>query len=95
MVVLPSDHETHQRLRIERYDVNEERDEHYQYESENEDAEVEDNETGEEEDLFEVEKKGDIRLIDRSFTDLGYIGYGTGIFLEKLDFGPNWQFASN
>lgn len=75
--------------------MNEERDEHYQYESENEDAEVEDNETGEEEDLFEVEKKGDIRLIDRSFTDLGYIGYGTGIFLEKLDFGPNWQFASN
>lgn len=56
---------------------------------------MEDNETGEEEDLFEVEKKGDIRLIDRSFTDLGYIGYGTGIFLEKLDFGPNWQFASN
>jgi serine/threonine-protein kinase SRPK3 len=40
-----------------------------------------------------MEKEGDIRLIDRSFTDLGYIGYGTGIFLEKLDFGPNWQFG--
>jgi serine/threonine-protein kinase SRPK3 len=37
---------------------------------------------------------GEIKLIDRSYTDLGYIGYGTGIYLEKLDFGPNWQFAS-
>jgi len=26
--------------------------------------------------------------------DLGYIGYGDGIFLEKLDFGPNWQFEA-
>jgi len=25
--------------------------------------------------------------------DLGYIGYGDGIFLEKLDAGPNWQFS--
>jgi serine/threonine-protein kinase SRPK3 len=24
---------------------------------------------------------GEIRLIDRSYTDLGYIGYGTGIYL--------------
>jgi serine/threonine-protein kinase SRPK3 len=34
-------------------------------------------------------------LIDRSFMDLGYIGYGEGIFLEQLDAGPNWQFQAN
>lgn len=26
--------------------------------------------------------------------DLGYIGYGDGIFLDELDAGPNWQFQS-
>lgn len=79
---------------MERYDLTEERDEVYQYESEKEDADSEDNlDEPIEEQLFIGEKEGDIRLIDRSFTDLGYIGYGTGIFLEKLDFGPNWQFG--
>jgi serine/threonine-protein kinase SRPK3 len=43
--------------------------------------------------FFGYEKVGDIRYIDRSFMDLGYIGYGDGIFLEKLDAGPNWQFS--
>ena len=44
--------------------------------------------------FYSYEKVGDIRYIDRSYMDLGYIGYGDGIFLEKLDFGPNWQFAA-
>ena len=35
---------------------------------------------------------GELKFIDRSFTDLGYIGYGDGIFLEQLDTVPNWQF---
>lgn len=30
--------------------------------------------------------------MDRSFTDLGYIGYCDGINLEDLDSCPNWQF---
>ncbi|CAK65421.1 unnamed protein product (macronuclear) [Paramecium tetraurelia] len=34
----------------------------------------------------------DHRVIDRSFTDLGYIGYGDGIDLEQLDSTGNWQF---
>ncbi|CAD8101565.1 unnamed protein product [Paramecium sonneborni] len=33
------------------------------------------------------------RVIDRSFTDLGYIGYGDGIDLEQLDSTGNWQFS--
>jgi serine/threonine-protein kinase SRPK3 len=36
---------------------------------------------------------GELRFIDRSFTDLGYIGYGEGIYLEQLDTVPNWQFS--
>ena len=64
-----------------------------QYESEQEDADFEESDNRSEEDLYEVEKVGEIKMIDRSFTDLGYIGYGTGIYLEKLDFGPNWQFG--
>ncbi|CAD8164584.1 unnamed protein product [Paramecium octaurelia] len=35
----------------------------------------------------------DHRVIDRSFTDLGYIGYGDGIDLEQLDSTGNWQFS--
>lgn len=29
-------------------------------------------------------------VIDRSFTDLGYIGYGDGIDLYELDSTGNW-----
>lgn len=94
MVGLGRDYESHQKLRYEKYDVNEEKEETYQYESDKEDADCEDNVDGNEEPLYEVEKVGDIHQIDRSFTDLGYIGYGTGIYLDKLDFGPNWQFTS-
>jgi serine/threonine-protein kinase SRPK3 len=32
-------------------------------------------------------------LIDRSYTDLGYIGYGDGIQLMDLDSTGNWQFG--
>jgi hypothetical protein len=31
--------------------------------------------------FYGYEKVGDIRYIDRSFMDLGYVGYGDGIFL--------------
>jgi len=34
-----------------------------------------------------------LKLIDRSFTDLGYIGYNDGISLHKLDSEANWQFS--
>ena len=64
-------------------DLEIQKDEIYQYESENEDGQIEDNGGNEESDdeFYEYEKVGDIRYIDRSFMDLGYIGYGEGIFL--------------
>jgi serine/threonine-protein kinase SRPK3 len=34
------------------------------------------------------------KFIDRSFTDLGYIGFGDGIETELLDSTANWQFAN-
>ena len=71
------------------------KDEVYQYESENEDGELEDNNGGsgeKDDEFYGYEKIGNIHLVDRSFMDLGYIGYGDGIFLDKLDAGPNWQF---
>lgn len=36
----------------------------------------------------------EVKLVDRSFTDLGYIGYCDGICLEDLDACANWQFTS-
>lgn len=88
--------EQHEKIKAERYDLEVQKDEVYQYESELEDAETEDNgnDTESDDEFFGYEKIGDIRYIDRSFMDLGYIGYGDGIFLEKLDFGPNWQFEA-
>lgn len=38
----------------------------------------------------ESHNKVDLQLVDRSFTNLGYIGYGDGIKLEDLDQDPNW-----
>ena len=38
------------------------------------------------------EKKVDMRIVDRSFTNLGYIGYGEGINFDTLDQTGNWQF---
>lgn len=32
----------------------------------------------------------DMKLVDRSFTKLGYIGYGDGIDLDALDNTKNW-----
>lgn len=34
------------------------------------------------------------QIIDRTFTDLGYIGYGDGIDLNQLDSTGNWQFEN-
>jgi serine/threonine-protein kinase SRPK3 len=34
--------------------------------------------------------KLDLAILDRSFTNLGYIGYGEGIELEELDTRANW-----
>jgi serine/threonine-protein kinase SRPK3 len=36
----------------------------------------------------------DRKEIDRSFTDLGYIGFGDGIEIDKLDSTGNWQFIN-
>lgn len=33
-----------------------------------------------------------IKLIDQSFSNLGYIGFCDGLNLEELDQLPNWQF---
>lgn len=70
--------EEHKKIKAERYDLEVQKDEVYQYESDNEDGEAEDNGVGDESDdeFFGYEKVGDIRYIDRSFMDLGYIGYG-------------------
>lgn len=49
-----------------------------------------------ENEMFEEEtsiRMADIRLVDRSFTDLGYVGYSDGIEIEKLDSCANWQFS--
>ena len=43
--------------------------------------------------LLQTKKLVDLRLVDRSFTDLGYIGYGDGIDMEMLDCTRNWQFS--
>lgn len=40
----------------------------------------------------EQENKLSNKLIDRSFTNLGYIGYGEGLKLQELDQTANWQF---
>lgn len=69
---------------MEKYDLDVQKDEVYQYESQNEDGEIEDNggnDDDDEDNFYGYEKVGDIRYIDRSFMDLGYIGYGEGIFL--------------
>ena len=42
---------------------------------------------------IKYKKIHNIRLIDQSFTDVGYTGYSEGINLERLDSIANWQFA--
>lgn len=49
------DYETHQKIRMEKYDLSEEKDEIHQYESEREDASSEDNNDKDDEDeLYEI-----------------------------------------
>ena len=38
-------------------------------------------------------REGDIRWVDRSFTDVGYVGYSCGLALGELDREGNWQFS--
>lgn len=40
----------------------------------------------------QIKQKISNKLIDRSFTNMGYIGYGDGLNLEELDQTANWQF---
>ena len=42
------------------------------------------------ENSFVGQKKIGFKNIDRSFTDLGYIGYNEGIHLHFLDTEANW-----
>lgn len=39
-----------------------------------------------------LKQVANIRLIDHSFTDVGYTGYSEGIDLKRLDAISNWQF---
>lgn len=82
--------EDFEKLHIEHDD----KEEVWQYESDQEDADnegVTSDGSGDSE-FFGHKRMGELKFIDRSFTDLGYIGYGDGIFLEQLDTVPNWQF---
>ena len=61
------------------------------------DADGEDNDDKEDnitDNMFYGEQRTKInnKLVDRSFTNLGYIGYGDGLNLEELDQTANWQF---
>lgn len=50
-----------------------------------------------ENDSFYKEKKQklDMKIIDRSFCNLGYIGFGDGIDFDTLDQTRNWQFDAD
>lgn len=70
---------------------------HEAYDSDINDADGEDNDDNADnisDTAFYGEQKNIIsnKLIDRSFTNLGYIGYGDGLNLEELDQTANWQF---
>lgn len=86
-----------ERLRKEKFEVDTtEHEEHWQYETEMEDADDshnEDDACSNDSEFYDHRRMGELRFIDRSFTDLGYIGYGEGIYLEQLDTSPNWQFS--
>ncbi len=69
--------------------------EHLYEGSENNDADNESDEDLDKEDLKEMlthKPLVDRRLIDRSFTNLGYIGFDEGIDFTALDNMRNWQF---
>ena len=65
--------------------------------SEYNEADSEDNKNVEEnssDDEFygKVNEPINFKLLERSFINAGYIGYGDGIALEELDQNSNWQF---
>lgn len=62
--------------------------------ADNEGFSGDDEEDEEEDDSFyeNIELKPDHAIVDRSFTNLGYIGFGEGINFETLDQTKNWQF---
>lgn len=45
-----------------------------------------------EDEFYDYKPQIDMNAVDRSFTNLGYIGYGDGIDLTALDNTGNWQF---
>lgn len=82
--------------------MDEPREEVWNYESDREDGSNEDNNMPEgaedsDEEWYGEEIKykriNNIRLIDQSFTDVGYTGYSEGINLDRLDSIANWQFT--
>ena len=58
------------------------------------DGEDNDDDYDNDEDFYEYKPTYDPKLIDRSFTNLGYIGFGDGIDLGALDNTGNWQFEN-
>lgn len=60
---------------------------------ENEENE-DDSECDNDEKFYGYKATYDPKLVDRSFTNLGYIGFGDGIDLEALDNTGNWQFEN-
>lgn len=43
----------------------------------------------------ETKQKIDMKIIDRSFCNLGYVGFGDGIDFDTLDQTRNWQFDAD
>ena len=61
------------------------------YDGDSEDNDEEDDESYcNDKEFFNYERKHDIRLIERDFTNLGYIGFDEGIDLDSLDNTGNW-----
>ncbi|EGR29294.1 serine protein kinase, putative [Ichthyophthirius multifiliis] len=75
-----------------------EQDKNYISSSDDHDADNEQNDNlGEDEDdsqFYDYKPNIDRKLVDRSFTNLGYIGYGDGINFGELDNAGNWQFIN-
>ena len=60
-------------------------------------ADSEDNSFQDEDDSYygDCKRKIDMKIIDRSFCNLGYIGFGDGIDFDTLDQTRNWQFDAD
>lgn len=57
------------------------------------DGEVENNDEElyqNDDDFYNYKPNIDMKLLDRSFTNLGYLGYGDGIDLDSIDNTANW-----